>query len=46
MPKWLTTGITHILPKSEDAKEPKNYLPVSCFSATYKTLTGIIVERI
>jgi hypothetical protein len=23
MPKWLTTGITCLLPKSEDIKEPK-----------------------
>jgi hypothetical protein len=25
MPEWLTTGITYLLPKSEDTKEPKNY---------------------
>jgi hypothetical protein len=46
MPQWLTTAITYLLPKSEDTKEPKNYLPITCTSAMYKTLTEIIAKRI
>jgi hypothetical protein len=46
MPEWLTTGITYLLPKSEDTKEPKNYRPITRLSTMYKTLTGIIARRI
>jgi hypothetical protein len=38
MPEWLITGITYLLPKSEDTKERKNYRPITCFSTMYKTL--------
>jgi hypothetical protein len=43
MPEWLTTGITYLLPKSEDTKEPNNYQPITCLSTMYKTLTGIFI---
>jgi hypothetical protein len=31
---------------SWDTKEPKNYRPIACLSAMYKTLTGKIARRI
>jgi hypothetical protein len=46
MPDWLTTGITFLLPKSGDTKEPGNCRPITCLSTVYKTLTGIIARRI
>jgi hypothetical protein len=46
MPDWLTTGITYLLPKSGDTKEPNNYRPITCLSTVYKTLTEIIARRI
>jgi hypothetical protein len=46
MPEWLTTGITYLLPKSEDTEEPKNYRPITSLSTMYNTLTGIIAKRI
>jgi hypothetical protein len=46
MPDWLTTGIIHLLPKSGDTKEPKNYQLITCLSTMYKILTGIIARRI
>jgi hypothetical protein len=46
MPDWLTTGITYLLPKSGDTKEPKNYQPIICLSTMHKTLTGITARRI
>jgi hypothetical protein len=46
MPEWLTTGIRHLRPKSEDIKEPKKLLQITCLSTMYKTLTGIIARRI
>jgi hypothetical protein len=45
IPEWLTTGITYLLPKSEDTKEP-NYRPITCLSTMYKTLTEVIARRI
>jgi hypothetical protein len=43
---WLITGLTYLLPKSGDTKEPKNYRPITCLSTMYKTLTGITARRI
>ena len=45
-PKWLTTGITSLLPKNKDTKIPKNYRPITCLPTTYKILTSIITRRI
>jgi len=45
-PEWLTTGITYLIPKSGDSKEVRNYLPITCLTTMYKTLTGIIAKRI
>ena len=44
-PKWLTEGITFLLPKNEDTKTPKNYRPITCLSTTYKILTSILTDR-
>jgi hypothetical protein len=45
-PEWMTTGITYLIPKSGDSKEVRNYRPITCLTAMYKTLTGITVKRI
>lgn len=45
-PDWLTIGITYLLPKTEDTKNPKNYRPITCLPTTYKILTSIITERV
>ena len=45
-PDWLTEGLTYLLPKTDDTKNPKNYRPItSCLTTTYKLLTSIITER-
>jgi hypothetical protein len=45
--EWLTAGITYLLPKSINTKEPKNYWPITCLPTMYKKmLTGIIARRI
>ena len=46
VPDWLTTGVAYLLPKSGDSKEIRNYQPITCLTAMYKTLTGIIARRI
>jgi len=43
---WLTTGITHLIPKLGDSKEVRNYRPITCLTTMYKTLTGITAKRI
>ena len=45
MPNWLTEGLTYLLPKTDDTKNPKNYRPITCLTTTYKILTSIITER-
>lgn len=44
-PEWLTEGITYLLPKTEQTKNPKNYRPITCLPTMYKILTSIIAER-
>jgi hypothetical protein len=46
IPDWLTTGITSLLPKSTYSKAVRNYRPITCLTAMYKTLTDIIARRI
>lgn len=45
-PDWLTEGITYLLPKSQETKNPKNYRPITCLSTIYKLLTSILTNRI
>ena len=44
-PEWLTQGLTYLLPKNNDTKNPKNYRPITCLPTMYKILTSIITER-
>ena len=44
-PDWLTTRITYLMPKSEDSKEVRNYLPITCSTNMHKTLTGIKAKK-
>ena len=45
-PEWLTTGMTTLIPKSEETKQPDKYRPICCLTTTYKWLTGIIGDAI
>ena len=45
-PDWLAAGITYLILKSGDSKEVRNYLPITCLTTMYKTLTGIIAKSI
>ena len=44
-PEWMTEGVTYLLPKNKDTKNPKNYRPITCLTTTYKILTSILSER-
>lgn len=43
--EWNATFVA-LIPKSESAKEPKDYRPISLCNVIYKILTKIMVERI
>ncbi|XP_075985622.1 uncharacterized protein LOC142982823 [Anticarsia gemmatalis] len=42
LPSFLTNGITHLLYKSGNATDPKNYRPITCLPTLYKLLTSIL----
>jgi hypothetical protein len=42
----MATEIMYLIPKSGDNKEVRNYLPITCLTIMYKTLTRIIAKRI
>ena len=44
-PDWLTEGITHLIPKSENTDQPNQYRPITCLPTVYKLLTGIIADN-
>ena len=46
VPDWLVEGLTYLLPKIEETKNPKNYRPITCLPIIYKILASIITERI
>ena len=52
-PKWICEGTTYNtatyntynIAKSNDAKDPKSYRPITCLSTTYKLLTSVLTGR-
>ena len=42
IPKWLTAGVTFLIPKNGNTENPKNYRPVACLPTVYKLVTSII----
>lgn len=46
LPKFLTKGITYMLPKNEKIDNPASYRPVTCLSTMYKLLTSILKNKI
>ena len=45
MPEWLTDGLTILLSKTEETKNPKNYRPITCLPTMYKVLASILADR-
>ncbi|XP_047484152.1 uncharacterized protein LOC125035884 [Penaeus chinensis] len=45
LPDWFTTGVTFLLTKGKNSKDPKNYRPITCLPTMYKVLTTLISER-
>ena len=40
----MCEGTTYLLTKSNDTKDPKNYLPTTCLSTKYKSLTLVLTD--
>lgn len=45
MREWLIDGLTILLPKTEETKNPKNYRPITCHPTMYKVITSILAGR-
>ena len=45
--RWVTQGITYLLPKTEETQNSKDPItrPITCLTTMYKILTSIITER-
>lgn len=41
LPKGLNTTILALIPKKKDAREMKNYRPISCCNVLYKAISKI-----
>ena len=42
--QWLVSGMTCLLPKSNETSNPKNYHPITCLTTRQKILTSIVTE--
>ena len=38
-------GVIFLIPKNENAENPKNYRPVTCLPTMYKLITSVISRR-
>lgn len=45
MPEWLTDGLTILLPKTEERKNPKYYSPITCLPTMCKVLSSTVADR-
>jgi hypothetical protein len=46
LPRFLTVGVSYMLPKSGPASDPKNYRPITCLPTLYKILTSVISSKL
>ena len=46
LPEWMIRGRTIMIPKSDKTSVASNYRPITCLNTMWKTLTGILSEKI
>ncbi|CAK1593328.1 unnamed protein product [Parnassius mnemosyne] len=44
MPRYITQGLTYMIPKDADHQNPAKYRPITCLQTIYKLLTACITE--
>ena len=44
-PLWICEGTTYLLAKSNDTKDPKSNVPITCLPTTCKLLTSVLKDR-
>ena len=44
-PDWLTDGLTYLLHREKETKNPKSYHPITCLPTLYRILTSILTKR-
>ncbi|XP_026730686.1 uncharacterized protein LOC113495889 [Trichoplusia ni] len=46
VPRFVTQGLTFMIPKDADYRDPSKYRPITCLQTVYKILTACIAELI
>ncbi|XP_045471751.1 uncharacterized protein LOC123678658 [Harmonia axyridis] len=46
IPEYFTHGITHLVPKKGDLRQPGNYRPITCLPSAYKIITSTVAFKI
>lgn len=46
IPNFLTEGLTYLIPKSSNTKDPSQYRPITCLPTLYKIISSIICNKI
>lgn len=46
IPNFFTKGITHLIKKKGDSRNPENYRPITCLPSVYKIFTSILAKYI
>ncbi|KAL0812006.1 hypothetical protein ABMA28_009402 [Loxostege sticticalis] len=46
MPRFLTKGLTYMLPKSNNTSDPSQYRPITCLPTLYKLITSCITNKL
>ncbi|KAL0867793.1 hypothetical protein ABMA27_008500 [Loxostege sticticalis] len=46
LPPFVTKGLTHMLPKSQNTADPSQYRPITCLPTIYKLITSCITNKI
>jgi hypothetical protein len=46
IPMWLTSGITSLLSKGKETKDPKIYHPITCLPTVHKIVMAALTNRI
>ena len=46
VPRWFYTGITYLIPKTQDPESPADYRPITCMPTLYKLVTKLVAREL